>query len=489
MRSSLPQTIEKYRIYEKFASGGMGSVYLGCLFAPGGFRRTVVIKRLHPHYAESADFVTAFLDEARLASRIHHPNVVSPIDVVARDGEVFLVFDHVLGLPLSTLLRLAMDRREAAPLRIVASMMIDVLRGLHAAHEARGDNDEPLGLIHRDVSPQNVLVGGDGVARLLDFGIAKAAGRAQVTAEGVVKGKPGYMAPEQMRGEVSRASDLYSAAIVLWELLANRRLFPDELSLAVRLTGARVDPPSAAREGAPAADHSPPAAGLLDAIALRGLEPEARARFATAREMAIAIEEVGVATAREVGEWVERIGQVELAARVQSVARVESSVEPPRAVEEEAAEVEAGSTAATTIQERWPGNRAARWRRPAVVAVVGALALAAAVGIFLSRQPAAAPVTRDTATAAPIASPALAPAPDSGEAVAPAQPAEAPRETKRTARHSGPPERSRSTSAERRSSRAKARGGTVRPAREEPACQATVVDKDGRIRFNEACLR
>jgi len=298
------------------------------------------------------------------------------------------------------------------------------------------------------------------------------------------------MAPEQMRGEVSRASDLYSAAIVLWELLANRRLFPDELSLALRLTGARVDPPSAAREGAPAADHSPPVAGLLDAIALRGLEPAARARFATAREMAIAIEEVGVASAREVGEWVERIGQVELAARVQSVARVESSVELPAAAEDATpAAVGAGSTAATTIQERRPGYRAARWRRPAVVAVVGALALAAAVGIFLSRQPAAAPVPRDANTAAPIASPVLAPAPASGEVVAPAQPAEAPRETERTARHSGSRERSRATSAERRSSRSKARGGTVKPARSEAACQATVVDKDGRIRFNEACLR
>ncbi len=499
MRSSPLQTIDKYRIYERFASGGMGSVHLGRRFAAGGFRRTVVVKRLHPQFAESPDFVTAFLDEARLASRIHHPNVVSPTDVIARDGEVLLVFEHVLGLPLSVLQRRAVDGGQAAPLRIVASIMMDVLHGLHAAHEARGDTDEPLGLVHRDVTPQNILVGRDGVARLLDFGIAKAVGRAQITDEGIVKGKPGYMAPEHMRGQVTRASDLYSAAVVLWELLANRRLFDDSLSL-MRATGVRVDAPSAVREGPPAPDHAGPAAALLDAIALRGLEPSPEGRFATAREMSIAIEGAGVATAREVGDWVERVGHAELAERTRSLARVESLIDEAPLADDvvfaatEAATGPTSASIATVVDDPPLRDRGGGLlTRLPMVAALAATGLLGALVVSLWPGADAAPASEPSPAAIaapqrpapvvepPSAAPASQPVPDIQQPPSSPAPSES--------ASAGSRSRSASRSPDDRRARAKARAAARRRPRDQKPCEPTRVDQDGRVQFNEACLR
>src|SRR5262245_51026591 len=169
--------IGRYALHGELASGGMATVHLGRLLGPVGFSRTVAIKRLHAQYAQDPEFVSMFLDEARLAARIRHPNVVPTLDVVATSGELFLVMEYVPGESLSRLARAARDRMERMPPRIVSAIMSGVLHGLHAAHEAKSERGEPLGIVHRDVSPQNVLVGTDGVARVLDFGVAKAAGR------------------------------------------------------------------------------------------------------------------------------------------------------------------------------------------------------------------------------------------------------------------------------------------------------------------------
>src|SRR5580693_5872615 len=160
-----PRVIGRYALYEELASGGMATVHLGRLMGPVGFSRTVAIKRLHAAYAKDPEFVAMFLDEARLAARIRHPNVVPTLDVVARDGELFLVMDYVQGESLARLVRASAATRRPIPVEIVSSIVCSVLFGLHAAHEATNDQGEPLSIVHRDVSPQNVLVGSDGVAR------------------------------------------------------------------------------------------------------------------------------------------------------------------------------------------------------------------------------------------------------------------------------------------------------------------------------------
>src|SRR5262245_26416960 len=203
----VPRALGRYAVYDELASGGLATVHLGRMRGAVGFSLTIAVKRLHPAYACDRGFVSMFVDEARLAARVRHPNVVPIFDVVAEQGELFLVMEYVHGLTLADLLRLGRERSHRAPPGVVASVLSGALEGLHAAHEARSEHGEPLGIVHRDVSPQNILVGADGVTRVLDFGVAKAAGRLQASAEGVLKGKVPYMAPEHLSANVtSRAS-------------------------------------------------------------------------------------------------------------------------------------------------------------------------------------------------------------------------------------------------------------------------------------------
>ena len=310
----------------------MATVHLGRLMGPVGFTRTVAIKRLHAQFAQDPEFVSMFLDEARLAARIRHPNVVPTLDVVATAGELFLVMEYVPGESLARLARTARETNQRMPSRIVSAIVSSVLHGLHAAHEAKSERGEPLGIVHRDVSPQNVLVGTDGASRVLDFGVAKAAGRTQQTRDGQIKGKLSYMAPEQLRGAVvNRQSDIYAAGVVLWELLTGERLFSadNEGALLAKVLEGRVLPPSQYSVSASAPTFNSEAFDLLkavDQVTLRALEANPERRFATAREMAIALERcVPPATASEVGEWVEAIAADVLHKRARIVAEIEST--------------------------------------------------------------------------------------------------------------------------------------------------------------------
>ena len=192
-------SLGRYALYGEIAAGGMATVHLARLLGPVGFARTVAIKRLHPHLAKDPEFVAMFLEEARLAARVRHPNVVSTLDVVSDDGELFLVMEYVAGESLSRLVRKARERGERVPPKYVIGIMSGALEGLHSAHEANTEKGQPLGLVHRDVSPQNVHVGTDGVPRLLDFGIAKATNRVQETRTDQIKGKVAYMSQSSSR--------------------------------------------------------------------------------------------------------------------------------------------------------------------------------------------------------------------------------------------------------------------------------------------------
>jgi serine/threonine protein kinase len=322
-----PRIVGRYALYEELASGGMATVHLGRLMGPVGFSRTIAIKRLHPQYAKDAEFVAMFLDEARLAARIRHPNVVQTLDVVAASGELFLVMDYVSGEPLSRLRKLSNQGGLTIPPRIVTSVLCGALHGLHAAHEATSDRGESLGIVHRDVSPQNILVGVDGIARVLDFGVAKAIGRVHTTQDGRLKGKLAYMAPEQLQGKATRRTDLFAAAVVLWETLTGERLFAgeDEHETVGKVLSRTVPPPSSYLRSDAEAGVTPVELHRLDEVTLRGLARAPGDRYDNAREMALALERCfGIASPAEVGAWVESLAGELLVERAQRVAEVES---------------------------------------------------------------------------------------------------------------------------------------------------------------------
>jgi serine/threonine protein kinase len=295
----------RYVMYDEIAAGGMATVHFGRLRGERGFSRVVAIKRLHPQYARDPDFVSMLVDEARIAARVKHPHVVPPLDVIAtEDEELLLVMEYVHGEVLARLLGICVRLGQPVPPEIVVAILAGTLHGLHAAHEALSDHGEPLHIVHRDISPPNILVGVDGVARVLDFGVAKAGMRASVTQEGATKGKLSYMSPEQLRGgAIDRRTDVFAAGVVLWETLTLRRLFPgdDPPQISARVLRGPIPPPST-------------------------IEPRALPAFEAV---------VAPASERQVGEWVARVAGERLARRGAVLARVERTDDdqtPPVAV-------------------------------------------------------------------------------------------------------------------------------------------------------------
>ncbi|HSO35529.1 MAG TPA: serine/threonine-protein kinase [Labilithrix sp.] len=335
-------SLGRYALYGEIAAGGMATVHLARLLGPVGFSRTVAIKRLHPHLAKDPDFVAMFLEEARLAARVRHPNVVATLDVVSDDGELFLVMEYVAGESLSRLVRKAREAGERVPPRYAVGIISGALEGLHSAHEAKSEKGQMLGLVHRDVSPQNIHVGTDGVPRLLDFGIAKATNRVQETRTDQIKGKVAYMSPEQLaKGAIDRRADVYSAAVVLWETLTGQRLFKadDVPSLVYAIINEEIVPPSTV------VPDLPPG---LDAVVMKGLERDADKRWSSAREMAAALEEVlAPAPAREIGHWMHSVAGEALDWRQDLVDRIESetshSMPPPMRLDSPSSPIEISS--------------------------------------------------------------------------------------------------------------------------------------------------
>jgi eukaryotic-like serine/threonine-protein kinase len=318
-----PRFVDRYALFDVIATGGMASVHLGRLMGPVGFSRTVAIKRLHENFARDPEFVAMFLDEARLVARIRHPNVVQTLDVVASAQELLLVMEYVPGESLTLLIKRARTAGKFIPIPIVVDIVTCLLNGLHAAHEATNERGEPLNVVHRDVSPHNILVGTDGVTRVLDFGIAKAVGLVHNTKAGEVKGKVRYMPPEQIRGQdVNRAADVYAASVVLWEALTTSRLFGagNDGEVVYKVMEGQIPRPSQLR-----ADIPPE----LEAIVMRGLHRNPAERFQTARVMAEALEHAAPPVTRStVSAWMMEHAADEVHRREECVARVESTVTP-----------------------------------------------------------------------------------------------------------------------------------------------------------------
>jgi serine/threonine-protein kinase len=323
------QRLDRYELVAELASGGMATVFLGRILGVGGFQRFVAIKRLHPHLASEQEFVEMFLDEARLAASIHHPNVVSILEVGTSDRGYYLVMEYIEGDTLARLLARATTSRERIPVPIVIRIVLDTLNGLHAAHELRDDNENLLNLVHRDVSPQNILVGINGTARITDFGVARAATRLSSTRSGQLKGKLAYMAPEQARGGViDRRADVFAVGTVLWEVLADKRLFKGE-GEADTLNRVLFEPIPRLRDVAPSV---PP---VLEAVTMKSLERDPEKRQASAQVFSEELEKAArsvhaIATVREVAEYVTKVLGQDIAQQREAVRAWLAQSEPSR---------------------------------------------------------------------------------------------------------------------------------------------------------------
>lgn len=315
-RGGQTRILGRYLLCAPIAAGGMATVHLGRLIGNKGFSRTVAIKQLHAQLVHDAEFAAMFLDEAHLTARIRHPNVVAPLDVIECDGEICIVMEYVHGESLGRLMQLS--THEGIKDRIVAAVMIQVLLGLHAAHVATDDHGHPLSIVHRDVSPQNILVGEDGITRVVDFGIAKAARRIHSTDGDKLKGKLGYMAPEQLRlAPIDHRSDLFAAGVILWELLTGKELFTSQEPAAAieQMLHFQPQPPSSV---------APSITKTLDDVVLKALSVDPNDRYASARDMARAIESAcSPAGTLEVSEWVNRLAASALARRAEWIADIE----------------------------------------------------------------------------------------------------------------------------------------------------------------------
>ena len=333
MRQKVPSGIDwsegvplsRYVVYDRIASGGTASVHLGRLAGVGGFARIVAIKKLHEHVATDPKFVAMLLDEARLLSSVRHPNVVTTQDIVEDGTIIALVMDYVAGVPLFDAMKALAERGEPIPTPIALALAVHTLQGLDAAHEAVDGAGKKLEIVHRDVSPQNILVGTDGLARIIDFGIAQGAERLQTTQAGEVKGKVAYMAPEQLNGErIDRRSDIFAVGVVLWEMLTSKRLFFEKTEghTVTNVLHKKVEPPI----------HAGFATTALNSVVLRSLDRDPNVRFQTCADMADALEEsMAIAKPREVAAWIERVDPARLAERRAMVRRIESlAIEAPQ---------------------------------------------------------------------------------------------------------------------------------------------------------------
>lgn len=320
---------DRYVVYECIAKGGMASVHIGLLQGSLGFSRVVAIKRLHAVFTGVPRVVQMLVEEARLVSRIRHMNVVPTLDVIEADGEVFVVMEYVRGAALSRLVADSAGRGELVHVPTLAAVMVGALRGVHAAHEATDLDGTPLGIVHRDLSPQNILVGVGGLPRVIDFGVARALTSKDVTQEGEFKGKLAYASPEQATGEpVTRRSDVFAAGIILWELLTGHRLFLGEGHIETyrNVLVAEVEHPRHFYEVDETVKkhRTPTELVTLGDIAMRALERDPERRYASAADMAAAIEQaVPVASLATVGAWVQSCAADQLAVEHSIVSTIE----------------------------------------------------------------------------------------------------------------------------------------------------------------------
>jgi serine/threonine-protein kinase len=412
----------RYELLVKIAAGGMGTVYVGRLRGAAGFWRLVAVKRTHPHLLDDAELKRILVGEAQLASRIHHGNVIAVLDVEETNDELLLVMEYVEGASLAQLLVSGNHPRPLEP-DVVVKILLDACAGLHAAHEAKDETGELLNLVHRDVSPHNVLVGLDGIAKVGDFGVAKAMRHGGGSATGL-KGKLGYMAPEYLAGSpATRRSDVFSLGVVAWEAFAGRRLYAakDDVDEA-RAEIVREVPLLSAIE---------PTLAPFDEVVSKALARDAVARFATVAELGAALavvarEASGIAEAAAVGAAVRALTgdllerrSATIRAQVTTPARSGAIDAGQRTASLGEAGGETKSAVATSVARFVPTSV----KHVRALAGIAAAVLVAGVAIALLRAPAPPPAPAAAAPAPPPAASSIlavaSSAPDVASSTAP----------------------------------------------------------------------
>src|SRR2546425_494357 len=296
--------IGKYKLLRLIASGGMAEVYLARQAGAAGFEKLVCLKRILPHLARDRQFVEMFLNEARLAARLDHPNIVSIYDLGEANGNYFIAMEFIDGPSLRAVAKRARERGERLPIAEVVKIVSMAAAGLHHAHELADDGGKPLGLVHRDISPDNILVHRNGAAKVVDFGIAKAADSGGMTRTGTLKGKVAYMPPEQLRGDpLDRRVDVFALGVVLYELLAGQRPWSGDSEVSLIGKIMTEDPP-------PLATLRPDAPAGLTAVIDRALAKDRDARYASCHDLQADLEALQVS-----------LGQTITAARISDFAR------------------------------------------------------------------------------------------------------------------------------------------------------------------------
>jgi serine/threonine protein kinase len=277
-------TLGSYELLRRLACGGMAELYLARARGIEGFEKVVVLKRILPQFAQNSDFVSMFLDEARLSATLQHPNIAQVHDIGQWHGSYFFTMEYIHGQDVRGILQAAARRHQRIPLAQALTMIVGAAAGLHAAHEKRSLDGRPLKIVHRDVSPSNVLVSYDGAVKVVDFGVAKAAQRQTETRTGTLKGKIAYMSPEQCLGKpLDRRSDIFALGILLYELTTGRRLFKGEAEFGVmqRIVSEDVTPPSHLVASYPVD---------LEKIVIKALRRDREERYATAQDLQLDLE-------------------------------------------------------------------------------------------------------------------------------------------------------------------------------------------------------
>jgi serine/threonine-protein kinase len=397
--SNLPrvgETVDRYRVVAEVAHGGMAAVYAVQRSSIGGFEKLLALKVMLPHLASDAHFVDMFLDEAKIASQIQHPNVVQVLDVGLHERRPFILMEFLRGQSLSQLIQRAQKSAEPVSAAVWMAILAQASEGLHAAHETCGSDGKPLGIVHRDVSPHNVFVGYDGQVKVVDFGVAAARGRASGTLTGEVKGKLAYLAPEQFDRSwpVTRATDVWALGVIAWEIFAGRRLFAtgDEATTIWNVLNQPIE-----RLGKLAPDLPPSVARAIAACLSR--QPDRRP--ATTKEVALVLgSELGqnAATSAEIAAVMERLFGAERLLEADRLSAKASTVPAPGASSvprfegSAATQLSAAGTPRPVKRSKLGGG---------LVAVASGLALGAFLLGYARREPEPSPAPASPADAPP----------------------------------------------------------------------------------------